>query len=276
MTNKKIFYYLNKLSLKLNLNLVVLLLSIAIYTLWYLCGIEDLLSFSYIHISLGHIGYIGLLFLPAFLIIENNYLQKWWIFFSGLALLDLPTLVFITNGKPIENSIFFSSISLTILFFLFLISTLYAISVPIKNKNLVVGKKDLYVVFISSLFFMIVYHGMNLYLKVIKDIPNQERSFYIGGLEFHHINYGIILLILIPFIYKYTTKLSGAYSFLSYIFIGFIYGTVFDEAFYYMLQDVSDDAYFHSIPIIASLSITLFSFIFWRYSFLKKKGEKNA
>lgn len=285
MENKKILSYIDKLSIKLKLNLLVLFLALTIYTFWYFCDLESLFFYSYLHISLGHIGYVGLLLIPAFLIIENEYLQKWWIFFSGLALLDLPVLMYITNDKPIDNSIFSSSINLTILIFLFLITALYGISKSITSIDFITKKKDLWIVFFSSLFFISIYHGSNYYLKEVAKKTNDERSIFIeyinsygilDRLEFHHINYGIILLVLVPFLFKYASNLSHIYRFLAYIFIGFIYGTVFDECFYYMLQSVNDEVYFHLIPTIASLIIMGMSFIIWFYIIKKKKDFNNA
>ncbi|HIP62158.1 MAG TPA: hypothetical protein EYG98_06340, partial [Sulfurovum sp.] len=110
--------YLISTSGKLQSNLFLIILSLIIYTLWYLYGLERLFSYSYLHLSLGHIGYLGLLLIPAFLVIENSFLQKLWIFFAGLALLDLPTLMYITNNKDIDNSIFLSSINFTIIIFI--------------------------------------------------------------------------------------------------------------------------------------------------------------
>lgn len=271
MKNEKILSHINKLSIQLKLNLLVFLLSLAIYTFWYFCDLGSLFSYSYLHISLGHIGYLGLLLIPAFLVIENKYLQKWWIFFSGLALLDLPVLMYITNNKPIDSSIFFSSINLTILIFLFLITIFYGISKSITKIGFVANKKNLLIIFISSFIFMSIYHGTNYYLKEIMGILNEKRSIFIGGLEFHHINYGIILLTLVPFLFKYASRLSSIYRFLVYIFIGFIYGTVFDECVYYMLQDINDVTYQYPIPILASVIIMCASFTLWFYIINRKK-----
>ena len=264
--------YLISTSGKLQSNIFLIILSLTIYTLWYLCGLERLFSYSYLHLSLGHIGYLGLLLIPAFLAIENSFLQKLWIFFAGLALLDLPTLVYITNNKDIDNSIFLSSINFTIIIFISLTAMLYSISKSQTSTNSIIRIRDLIIIFLSSAFFISLYHGVNYYLKEIKNIANIDRSVFIGNLEFHHINYGIILLVLVPFLFRYTSKLSGIYMYLGYIFIGFIYASVFDEAFYYMLQDVSDNAYFAILPNFISFSIMITSFTIW--FFIVKKNNR--
>ena len=249
------------------------MIAFLIYILWYSCEMNLLFSFTYLHISLGHIGYISLLLIPAFFVIDNMYFQKLWIFFSTLTLLDLPNLLYITNNQPINNSIFFSSLTIIILITLFFLANLLGISKSMLSTPVTTKYKDLIIVGLSSLVFIIIYHGLNNFSR---HIPNNERSIYIANLEFHHINIGIILLIWVPFMFKYISRISKRIcKILGYIFIGFIYGTVFDESFYYMLQNVSDENYFNMLITSTTLLITIVSFIVWFY-YQKKGGEHDA
>ena len=205
------FSYLNSISSKLKLNLLVMILALLIYILWYSCNIGDYFSFKYLHISLGHIGYLGLLFIPAFCVIDKEILQRLWIFFSSLTLLDLQNMMYITNNQSFKNeNIFFNSITLTMLIFLFLIVTIYGVSKSISSKNFITKWKDLIIVTSSSLLFIFIYHGINI---INREIPNKERSCYIGTLECHHINYGILLLIFVPFLFKYISIPRYIYMF---------------------------------------------------------------
>ena len=116
---------------------------------------------------------------------------------------------------------------------------------------------------------MILYHSINI---LNRDIPNDERSIYIANLEIHHINIGIILLLWIPFLFKYLPRFSkNIYKKLGYIFIGFIYGTVFDESFYYILQNLNDEQYFDITVTLFSFIIMLTSFFIWFYYLRKEK-----
>jgi len=278
--NKKITSYLEQVLSKLKGNLFVMILSIMVYLLYYMCGVENfVLSFSYLKLSLGHIGYIGLLFIPAFLVIEKDILQKLWIFFSGLVLLDLQNLIYITNGKiEIIPTSFYSSIFLTIIICLFLITVFFGISKSITTIDFKIKFKNLLLVLYSSIFFIMVYHISNIWL-VSKGVENRDRSLFIHGLEIHHINYGVILLIFVPFLFKYISRLSKKLQILGYSFIGFIYGTVFDECFYYMNEYKSekqyDELYLNDIPIILiSLIIMTISFFIW-FFILKKQKDFN-
>jgi hypothetical protein len=264
-----------------------------------------------IKISLGHIGYIGLLFLPAFLVIENSFLQKWWIFFSSLSLLDLINLIYITNGKleKLPYS-FFSSTFMVLVGTLFFITIFFSISKSMTTVNFKIKFKELMLVVYSSFFFVFVYHLSNMWLSL--EINNRERSLFINNLEIHHINYGISLLIIVPFLFKYVSRLSIAdrklnklkwssqyrkfsiteyqhyyqyqkliyilkkLKFFGFVFIGFIYGTVFDECFYYMNEfrgEIQyDKLYLNDTVIIwVSLAIIGISFFIWFYSLKKQK-----
>lgn len=268
------FSYLDSVSLKLKIDLLLMLLAILIYMGWYILNIGAYFSFTYLHISVGHFGYMGLLFTPAFFVIENNFLQKIWIFFTSLTLLDLQNMMYITNDLSLNmDNIFFNSVNIIILMLLFLLVTLFGTSKSISSKGFVTKWKDLMIVMISSFIIILIYHAINL---LIREIPNEDRSCYIGGLECHHINYGILLLVIVPFIFKFVSRLDlVAFKVLGYIFIGLIYGTVFDESFYYMLQDVSDNNYFDILVTLISIMIMLISFFIWFYYLIKVKMNET-
>jgi hypothetical protein len=149
---------------------------------------------------------------------------------------------------------------------------LYGVSKHTDTTRFKTQPKSIYLVFLSSLFFMLLYHGLNYYLKLYKNVPNEERSIFINGLEFHHINYGLIFLILVPFLFKYASHFTKLFSSLTYLFIGFIYGTVFDECYYYMLSNMTDDAYLYPNIFFTQIICMSFVCLFWFY--LLKKEEK--
>jgi hypothetical protein len=253
-------------------NLFLLFASLLTYVFWYTFNIGGLFTYSFFHISLAHIGYFILLLIPSFCITNNSFFQKLWIFFSGLTILDLPPLMYIANNKDIDPSIFTSSITFIIIIFLALISMIYGLSDLKQNIYTQIKSKNIILIFSSSLFFITLYHGSNYYLKIYKNIPNEERSIFINGLEFHHINYGLTLLIFIPMLFKYASKLSSLKAILIYLFIGFIYGTIFDECYYYMLNDMTDDAYLYSSVIGIQLLFMMIVFSLWYYINKREKA----
>ena len=134
-------------------------------------------------------------------------------------------------------------------------------------------KNLLYIIFFISLTILF-YHISNIWLYS-QGVANKDRSIFINNLEIHHIDYGVILLIFVPFLFKYFNKYSKKFYFFAYAFIGFIYGTVFDECFYYMntykSEEQFDKLYLNSISVmVISVIIIAVSFGSWFY-FLKKK-----
>jgi len=272
MNQKIVISKLEQTIALLKSNISVLLLAIVIYILWYNCFLSKIvLSLQYYNISLGHIGYIGLLIVPFFLIFKFDIFKKLWIFFSALAILDLKNLIYITNEKIDKiYSHLFDSYSIAAITLLFLLTSYLTIA---KDKDLISSKIKLVYVFFSSIFFMFVYHFSNYYMKEIKHISNEDRSIMINGLEIHHINYGIILLVFLPIVLKIISKVSNKLALiLLNIYIGFIYGTVFDEAYYYMLKKVSDEAYLYLSVIGVQVLITIIIFALWKYFLVKAKN----
>ena len=200
--------YMTEVAIKLKYNFFVLLLGLVLYIFWYHYGLSGNFTYKTLHIHLGHIGYIILLLMPSFLVIENNFLQRTWVFFSGLAILDLLNLVYITNNYKPDA---FTGYTIIIFIFLIFFAFTLSISKSITSKDFSIKKESLLIVFLSSLFFMIVYHCSNFYLNVIENIKNEDRSILIRGLEIHHINYGIVLLVFIPLFFKYFASYQRKY-----------------------------------------------------------------
>ncbi|HHB52747.1 MAG TPA: hypothetical protein ENK75_06920 [Saprospiraceae bacterium] len=274
MTNKQWEWdtYFENISKQFTNNLVLLFIGVIFYILWYVWGFDTLLSFEYLHITIGHIGYLGLLFTPAFLIFHNQRYKNLWIFFSTITLLDLQNMMYITNNESyIIGNVLFNSIMLSMLILIFIVAIVFDIFKDLYDTNWKTTRQELGGVVCSSLFFIIVYHGVNIFLK---EVPNEERSCYLGSLECHHINYGIVLLVFIPLVFKYVSKQSSRkLKFLGLMYIGFVYGTVFDESFYYMLQDVNDKSYFDFSVTSFSLLIMLIALLIWFYNLRKENNN---
>ncbi len=236
-------------------NFTAILLGGLLYGIWILFVKKGYVPIGHFHISIGHLGYLILLSLHPFRI-------KWhpaWTAAATLALLDLLHLIYLTNDRttpPISRYLIYMLGATLVL--LLMVWTLERI----KSDTFVSGQSTI-VVALSALITISTYHLINFYLKYVQHVPNEQRSIMIGGLEIHHINYGIILLVFVPLLFHATKKSVNLLSVMSLVFIGFIYGTVFDESFYYMLDAVTDDAYF-SPPIIGLQSFfAVFVFLSW-------------
>ncbi|NKQ40699.1 MAG: hypothetical protein HF962_03925, partial [Sulfurovum sp.] len=197
-------------------------LALAIFYLWSLSTNYLGLSIGELDIHLGNFAYMGLLFLSIYLTKKKNIIRSLWIFFSTLASLDMLALMYIKNEENIPSNFLYDFPILYII----LISMLITFFIRKVSYNIdFVPKKSIFIIFIFSILTMLIYHGANYYLKVIKNVPNEDRSIFIGDLEFHHINYGLLLLIFLPLFFKLAQNSFSKSSFYIYAFIGFIYGT---------------------------------------------------
>ena len=180
----------------------------------------------------------------------------------------MTSLMYIKNQKHIPTNFLYDFPIIDIILISLLI-TILTKKIDFKINNL--AKKNILTMFIFSIIAMIIYHGSNYYLKIVKHVPNEDRSIFIGDLEFHHINYGLALLVLLPLFYKIAQNVSSKISFFIYAFIGFIYGTVIDESYYYMLKDVTDEAYLYPHVVIIQF---IFSIIIFLLMIIVNKRKK--
>lgn len=72
------------------------------------------------------------------------------------------------------------------------------------------------------------------------DIPNEQRSILLFGVEFHHVNFGVILLLAMDML-GYARR-QGKYM-LGLIVAGFGLGMVIDQSVYFALEQITDDSY---------------------------------
>jgi len=258
------FKYLTKISHILKINFLILISSLIIYFFWHILEISKLLSFTSIHPSIGHLSYLVLLLTPVFMISNASKIYYTWIFFSIMTLLDLWNMILLSNHQLFNWNTALNSenghnafILLYISFFIIVMSI-----IDFGNKR-TISNQDFLAITGSSILFLSLYQFYN---HLNKSIPNEERSIFMGGMEIHHIHFGLLLLVLTPLFYKYlilSKKLSN--KIIGYIIMGYIYGSVFDESFYYMLTNVTDEAYFDYRITSLSVFIMILCISFWYY-----------
>lgn len=135
------------------------------------------------------------------------------------------------------------------------------------KKTSTLDVKLFFLVFLVSIpigFFRI----SNFFLS---SLENEERSFFLFGIEIHHIITGVVLLLFFYFLeYKRVFPLS---NFTAYILI-ILYGIIFDQASYMILRKVTDEAY---LGVFSLIGAVLFVTIFSVYNLLlnKYKGNQN-
>jgi hypothetical protein len=229
-------------------------------------------------LSVAAIGYFGLMAIPLFALFTPNrsvqiYLRGLWIFFATLLLLDLPAMFFRVNNTPVpewlRSSLYLLAVILAILIYA------YGITDP-KRTTRPPTTKHIATLLAFAVLTMILYHGSNYYMKFYKNIPNIDRSLFIGGLEWHHINFGVIMLLLTPLLYARNFLRINSYAL--YALLGGIYGTILDECYYYTQTPVTDNAYFEPQTFWIQIATLLLIMLLWfiTHFFIKRYHAPTA
>lgn len=239
----------------LNKNVTAILFGVFLFGIWMSITDVGYIVLFHLHISIGHFAYLLLLIL-----LPSRLQMHWiWMVSSTLALLDLLHLIYQTNDLKIPAWPHYALFTMGAILLLLIL----AIALNHIKQDITIDRQATVVMALSAIIAMSIYHLINVYLKFVQHVPNEQRSIMIGGLEIHHINYGIVFLVFVPLLFHATKKTAGFFSVAILILIGLIYGTVFDESFYYMLDAVTDDAYFSPLIIGLQILFAVVVFLSW-------------
>ena len=103
--------------------------------------------------------------------------------------------------------------------------------------------------------------GANRWARV-HGIANEGRSLILGGIEVHHLNFGVLLLVTavllsgIPLSFPWWRGLVLA-------LVGVAVGLIADEWFYYSATEVTDQAYFEPVTWLSALLMSLALLALW-------------
>lgn len=266
---------------------VIIILVTTFFSIGYLYIITQVIDvtpyeFYKLKISLTQLPYIFyiVMFLFPFFILGGKINQRVWFFITTIVLFFLPYYTFWINNLKIDfdiaNSWSFGFIILNII---------VAILLNFGNiKEIKFNKKELWIIFITSIG-LILFMQISTYIMMnVYGIANEDRSLFLYkniykfNMEIHHINYGIIGVILIPVMAKvFSGVLHNKYiRYIFFIICGIFYGMIWDEWFYYMYADVSDKAYMSSSTYILAVMGVVISYISWTVFikiFYKNKKE---
>lgn len=191
-----------------------------------------------------------------------------WAVISTSAMLSLPFLMFKANQTPLDYR---TIVKLEMVFLPIAIINIVLIFL-LKNRANTHSKRDLWVVFGAAVLSVFSFQMSNQMMYAI-GIVNESRSIYVSGLEFHHINYGIIGVICLPVLFRIFSSndyIKKALLILS----GLLYGMIWDQWLYYMYKDVSDQAYMLPQTYVSAGIGLVVSYLCWQ-QFLKLKPFKR-
>ena len=99
------------------------------------------------------------------------------------------------------------------------------------------GYESIAILALFSALTIIVFRVLD---AVLVDIPNEQRSILLFGVEFHHINFGIMLLLAVD-MFGYARR-QGKYM-VALIMAGIGLGMLIDQSVYFALMHITDESY---------------------------------
>lgn len=180
----------------------------------------------------------------------------------------------IVSGYMTNNGLFFGSFT-SVLYILFggIIGSIIIIPGALRNRKTCqkYGKKSLpWSILWSTLAIALVaiFRILNI---IFRDVPNEERSFMIGGIEIHHFVTGLLFMGL-SFAVLYNFKRSKA---VTTVFSGVLViclAMIADQISYILIFPLSDDAFFSLFSLLGA--IISMSWLIFRINFFSLKGRK--
>lgn len=202
----------------------------------------------------------------------TTYARPLWFFAAAMLVTNLPAMTI--RGNLPQTTTWnwtFVSGSLALLFILFELWSQRATS---DHENLT--RREILSVSLIAFAMFVFFQVSNRVLR-LSGVANEDRSLMISGVEVHHLTWGPFLVLASGTWWRFLAhyRLPRLMAVLG-LSLGF--GMIWDQWFYYMLQDLTDDAYFGvSTVLTALLAIVGFPVIWlWNQNAAsKRKGMSN-
>jgi len=132
--------------------------------------------------------------------------------------------------------------------------TAYTVLTPLRerflNRSNRVAEHATFKVWISLATAAFIIAWMRVTYLAVVNIPNDERSFYVFGHEFHHIMMGFTGVLLLEHSpHPSTTKSMIAFA----IIHGMMTGWIFDQALFFAMPRLNDEAYQHPLSLFGAI-----------------------
>jgi len=222
--------------------------------------------------SLGHLFYILLFLFPYFMLKKEKNLFIWIAVTTGV-LYYLPYMILYVNINQ-NNYDFINTNYNFVNTWKIILMTLNAINIIILNvsssKIYKIGKSNIKYILIIAIATVLLFQILTYVENYIFNIPNNDRSIFLDDnykIELHHINFGFIGVIFITTFIRIKSNFleNNILRYCLFTILGISYGMLLDEWFYYILQNVTDEAYMSfETPFFALLGICC-SYFIWQF-----------
>lgn len=200
-----------------------------------------------------HPANIGMILAPLVFVSRNVGLcqRAIWQIIIGLVL-GGAFFIAVRQVEKVDVSFILISSLTVYIFYLLLLSVEKSLSNRNSNAVLILSKKNIITV-IAIIALLTVMYRYSYYSML--GIPNKERSLMINGVEIHHINIGIILLLLVGTFESFILSFSKA---IYIVLISVAIGSITDQSFYIFLNKTTDKAYGESFSTIGAIILPFF------------------
>ena len=190
-------------------------------------------------------GNVAIFLLPAFFLIRS-FSRFTEIGFLVSVIIVLDSFVFLIGRERILINDIHSNVSSFLLLSLFIMGYSFIHSARTRGSN-VTKPIDIAIVGVSGFGAILLFRGVNI---IYRSVLNEMRSISLSGFEFHHINFGLLFLLVLTFIPWPPKGLSRSF----YVtFAGFTIGMVADQVVYYCYKTVSDAAYYTWLSLVGAI-----------------------
>ena len=227
-------------------------------------------DYWFLHFRPGMAGYflLALLFLPAMDRGLKSTIGFIWLLSATITIADLLPMCTRSNGisrLSLELSI---GLGIVLLIIVFPLSLTHKLTSNTSNFGIGSAFALVFVGVITIVFFQVSNY-------VLIHIPNEERSLFMFGYEVHHNNIGMIGVTLLGILWNVLWK-NKVTRILSLVGAGALLGFIWDEWFYYMLKEVTDDAYFQLSTTITGISLPIVTLGFWLWLLASSKEQNPS
>lgn len=216
------------------------------------------LNFSSLFISPLHpLIWINLFLLLKFGLSNQLTLFEEGIFHFSIGVLLTTIVLYFQNS----GNVFFQFINITwresvgVLFYLLL----YSIFIKAGNNKEVANYMNKYFLPCSFFFTVYLFFRISQQIMLTMNVPNEERSLILGGIEIHHFISGYILIMILMLFQRIRENKWGNLFYLLILFFGM--GNVIDQITYINYLDLSDLNYFSSLSFVGPVVYILFLII---------------
>ncbi len=205
----------------------------------------DLMQFS---LSIYNVS-ISAVVLLFFLRFRFSALDQGWHLLLGIALFGVPQMIIADALPRFTVGLLGAGISIT---FIALMS-ISKFKLSDYFHDLMRDAPKL--LWFSTFAIIVTFIFYRISFEFSQHIPNEERSVFIFGFEIHHINFGLLGLLVLMLV-SFGRNTRGRVLFL--IILGVSLGSMSDQLAYNLLSDMSDQAYGEAISLFGGIIGTIF------------------